>query len=273
MRIVIGKKQAKQDAQFDRVWADVPAYISRAEVDAFIEEAADEVRAMKRQYPNIAYGWSGGKDSLALQVVCARADVRPCVLSVIRDLEWPEYLEWCYVNAPGGDPRRGASDLVVRDNPTLTIDWLADHPDHLFPTTSTGTYWWVQKRTHYGQSGYYVDRQLDCIVYGRRKIDGNFIGPNGLHVNSDGIRQFCPMRAWPHEAVLGVIHYYGLPMPPTYFWPNGWTAGTGLWAGRGGFKQQEDGWRFTHSIDPVLTVRMAPRFASGRRFLEAAQIS
>ena len=78
---------------------------------------------------------------------------------------------------------------------------------------------------HRGQAIYYKEHQLDMIMLGRRKADGNYVGKgSNIYTDSKGVTRYSPLSDWTHEEILAFIHYYKIPLPPFYEWSNGYYA-------------------------------------------------
>jgi len=259
---VLTSKRSYDDALVSAVWDDIGAYVTRAEAEAAVDTAAAELSALlgrqtARARRAVAYGWSGGKDSQALRVVCEKAGVVQAVIGLIPPVEWEAYLDWIGANAPPG--------LWRFENNTVNLPWLALHPHLVFPATGTLGYWWTLAGTRKAQVEYTKKVRPPFLIYGRRYQDGNQIrsalGP-GLDPALGGGVSYCPLRDWPHEMVLAVCHYFGMSLPPVYSWPHGWSSGTGAWPGR-----RPGGWAETYAIQPGAVVQAARYMPAARDFL------
>ena len=114
---------------------------------------------------------------------------------------------------------------------------------------------------------YYHKRDLDILLTGHRRIDGNTCGKEGFTRRKSGETIYAPIYDWPHEAVLGYIHYHGLPMPPIYGWPRGYRNGTHFWPYRN-CDSRADGWREVYQIDPSVVEAAAEKLPEAKAFLE-----
>ena len=77
MRTVLGRKQTETNDRFVEVWNNIEQYVSREEAEEAVNRAADAVLRTTHGM-KVGYAWSGGKDSIALQVVMERANIRKC---------------------------------------------------------------------------------------------------------------------------------------------------------------------------------------------------
>lgn len=201
MKQVLGKKQTSRNEDFVKVWNNIEQLVSFEEAERLVASAVSDIK-QKTAGKNVAYAWSGGKDSLALQVVCERAGINKCVLCTASKIEYPGFVDWCKAHAPKG--------LTIIDNPKLNIEWVAKHPEMLFPQQSKYAAQWFHHLQHRGQAIYFKEQHLDVIILGRRLQDGNYTGGKGQNIYTDakGVTRLSPIAHWKHEEVLAVIHYF-----------------------------------------------------------------
>lgn len=259
----VGRKQTANNDNFVRLWTNIEQVVSRQEIDALIDRAAEEVKLTLHRFRprNPFIAWSGGKDSLALHFVCSLAGMKRSVFIQQGSLEFPAFLRWVEKNKPAG---------LSTMNTGHDLAWLARNEGMCFPVEQRWYKQWFMNRR--GQDAFCKQAKVDLLTFGRRSEDGNFIGPGGVH-EKDGTVRYCPIRDWGHKHVLAVMHYYRLAVPPIYEWPNGWVIGTGPWpqwdahkclTGKG---TRVDCWRTLFAIDEQLVREAAPLFAHGREFL------
>jgi hypothetical protein len=241
--MALGRKQSVSHEDFIEVWRDPWRFVDRA---AFVAKFAATVArvAERASRGRVGYGWSGGKDSLALEAVMREAGVTRCVLA-ITDLEYPAFMAWATTNMPPG--------LTVL-NTGQDLAWLAAHPDMLFPANSELACAWFSSVQHVAQKRYFDAEKLDAIALGRRRADGNFCGRNGQDE---------------YEEVFAAIQLKGLAMPPCYNWPRGFRVGTGPWAGRQWCGSVDNGWTEVYTIDPTIVRAAAGVLPSARAWLDA----
>jgi 3'-phosphoadenosine 5'-phosphosulfate sulfotransferase (PAPS reductase)/FAD synthetase len=261
MKQVLGKKQTSRNEDFVKVWNNIEQLVSFEEAERLVASAVSDIR-QKTAGKNVAYAWSGGKDSLALQVVCERAGINKCVLCTASKIEYPGFVDWCKAHAPKG--------LTIIDNPKLNIEWVAKHPEMLFPQQSKYAAQWFHHLQHRGQAIYFKEQHLDVIILGRRLQDGNYTGGKGQNIYTDakGVTRLSPIAHWKHEEVLAVIHYFlHRQIPPLYGWKNGWIVGTGVWPARQWVGSAQNGWQELWDINPRMVQEAAPYIASAKEFI------
>lgn len=245
----IARKQAGDHTGFQRAWENIEALVPRWWVDDLIECSARLASAITGDLERVAYGWSGGKDSIALGLVMDAAGISDCVCVITR-LEYPSFLAWATEWMPDG--------LTVVDRQEICLPWLATRPDMLFPVDARTANQWFNLVQRTGQREYYSECNLDGLIVGRRKADGNH--PKQRFTDKDGRVWVSPILDWTHEDVLAACYYYGPPMPPMYGWPRGWQVGSGPWPARQWTDNQAHGWREVWEIDPSIVREAASYF-------------
>ncbi len=261
-KYVLGKKQASKNENFVEVWNHIEEYVSCQEAQALVDAAVADIRS-KTKGKNAAYSWSGGKDSLALQVVCEKAGIEKCVLCTASKIEYPGFVDWCKENAPKG--------LTIVDNEKLDLEWVSTHPEFLFPMDSKVAASWFKHIQHKGQAQYFNENNLDILCLGRRIQDGNYTGGKGqnIYTNKKGVTRFSPISHWKHEDVLAVIHYFlGHKLPPIYDTRNGFIVGTGVWPARQWVGNVQNGWNEIWEIAPELVKEASSYFESAKEFIK-----
>lgn len=139
----------------------------------------------------------------------------------------------------------------------------------LFPQESATAGRWFSIVQHRAQREYFKAHELDIIILGRRRADGNFVGRGAnIYTDGKGVTRFSPLAAWSHEHVLAYIHYHQLPLPPIYGWKNGYLCGTHPWPARQWTGSTENGWREVYDIDPSIVTAAAEKLESAQAFLE-----
>jgi 3'-phosphoadenosine 5'-phosphosulfate sulfotransferase (PAPS reductase)/FAD synthetase len=255
----LGKKQLIRDqATWREAVANARQTVPDDVLDNLVDKTVDQLRATiagKR----VAYAWSGGKDSLALQVIAEKAGIEDSVLAM-SGLEFPIMLQWLTDNMPDG--------LTIKHT-GQDLHWLAKHPAMLFPQGAKGPQWFTIVN-HKGQSQYFKDEKLDMLVLGRRRHDMNFCGPKGVntYTNAQGITRHSPLADWTHEEVFALLDREGVSMPPCYEFPRGYQVGTGAWPARQWTKSVDHGFEETWEVDPSVVIGAAEVLPQARDWLQ-----
>ena len=232
-------------------------FLSRV-IDRRIDQTIERVRNVVGAR-SLAFGWSGGKDSIVLERVLAQAGFRDCLLVITR-LEYRQFLEWVTEHMP-------ERLTVIRTKHDL--DWLRQNQDMLFPTDSSIAAHWFREVQHTGQERYVKREGLDMLAVGRRLKDGNYCGPNGIYTNSRGITRFAPLYDWTHEEIFAALHYFKAELPPCYGWPRGYQVGTGPWPARQWAPTIRAAWEEIWRIEPeILSAAAGAGIAGAQEFLE-----
>ena len=122
---------------------------------------------------------------------------------------------------------------------------------------------------HRGQARYYKAHDLDMLLLGRRRADGNYVGKgSNIYTDGNGVTRYSPLSDWSHEAILAFIHYHKVPVPPIYEWKNGYSCGTHPWPARQWTGSVENGWKEVFEIDRRIVIDAAKTIPSAREFLE-----
>ncbi|MCM1179984.1 MAG: phosphoadenosine phosphosulfate reductase family protein [Clostridium sp.] len=256
---MLGRKQKIKNDEWIEAFGRIEQTVSRKELDQLVDKTVKEIKK-KTKGKKAAYAWSGGKDSLVLGEICQKAGISSCVL-VICDLEYKAFTEWVDAHKP--------PELSVI-NTGQDMKWLATHQHMLFPQDSKFAAQWFHIVQHRGQAKYYKENQLDMLLLGRRRADGNYVGRgDNIYTNGQGVTRYSPLSEWTHEQILAYIHYHKLAMPPIYDWKNGYLCGTHPWAARQWTGSVENGWKEVYEIDSNIVTEAAELIPSAKEFLES----
>lgn len=259
MQQILKRKQSITNEDWLKVWKNIEQYITVEEVQELEKRTLQEIRE-KTKGKKVAYAWSGGKDSIVLGHICQKAGIQNAILGIC-NLEYPSFMRWIEKNKPKG--------LEIYDT-GQDMEWLKKHHFFLFPQKSSLLSRWYKIIQHKAQEEYYKKHGLDMLLLGRRKADGNYIGKDGIYTNSQNITRYSPLSDWPHEAILGYIHYYGLPLPPIYQWKDGFRQGTHPWPARIS-SDIPTAWREVFEIDSSIVYEAAKSMESAKVFLEGLE--
>lgn len=249
------KKQSSTQEEWETSWSFIQANPDQERAHRLVEQAVE--RTLKRVGGTGAVGWgfSGGKDSLGLQVVMevAGLDSLPSCGGLTR-LEFPEFDKW--METPDNVP----SNFSILRLENINLEWLTGRPELLFPTQNAGRWFpLVQKAA---QNKFAKAFGLEILVGGWRKHDGNYLGTaNQMYEyrTPQGHVRFSPISQWTHEDLLHVLAVYRKSLPPIYGYPRGFPIGTGPWPSRKRLESLEASWRELESIDSSIVVHAAER--------------
>lgn len=257
MKTVLGRKKNTTNDKWREVFKDIEKYISKEEVDIHVKAKVAEISSLTAG-KNCAIAWSGGKDSLVVERLANMAGIKKGVFAHT-SVEYPAFMQWVAEHK---------AKEIEAINSGHSIEWIKKHPQFLFPkTTALHSRWYgiVQQAT---VRKYYKQNNLDLILYGRRKADGNFV-PEPIYTNGKGVTIYNCIAEWPHELLLGFIHYYNIPLPPIYDWENGFVEGTHSWCARNPEdKKDMTAWKEIYNIDPSIVENAANHFESAKQFLK-----
>lgn len=258
MKRVLGKKQSSKHNDWLNAMKNIEALISREEIESKTLETIAQIREVTAG-KTVAYAWSGGKDSLVLGRICETAGIPDCMMGIC-EMEYPQFMEWIDYNRP---------EYLQIINTGQDLEWLAKHPEMLFPKDSKTASRWFQIVQHKAQAKYYREHNLDMIVLGRRRADGNYCGKgSNIYTDGKGVTRYSPLADWTHEEILGYIHYFGVEMPPIYEWEKGYLCGTHPWPARQWTGSEENGWKEVWKIDHTIVEKAASVIPGAKAFLE-----
>lgn len=225
-------KSKKRNTQEDWLTAYRYAQLERdvERSERLIEKALARIPKEGKKF----YGWSGGKDALAMQVVCERAGIHDCVLGSIGERwEYPAFWSYLMQNKPP------ECQVKAYD---LTVEFMNEHENMVFPTSSKDSYRWFPITYQRTWNGYKEEVQADYILLGHRKLDGNNLSSkNG---------KIYPIFDFTHEDIFCIIACNDLDLAPSYFYPRGFYQGTRAWVMRSGKNAVDE----IYDIDPNILV-------------------
>ncbi len=257
----LGKKQRISNTSWIEAVATIQDAVPQEELDALVKSTVEEIRRATADQ-RAAYAWSGGKDSIVLGKLCEMAGVTDSMIGLC-NLEYPEFLGWVIDHKPDG------CEVV---NTEQDLDWLAKHPEMLFPQNSAIAGRWFSIVQHRAQREYVKEHNLDVIILGRRRADGNYVGRgSNIYTDGKGVTRYSPLAAWRHEDILAFIYYNSLQLPPIYNWKNGYLCGTHPWPARPNTGSIANGWREVYDIDPSIVIAAGDKLESARIFLKEVQ--
>lgn len=226
----------------------------------FVNDTLDRIKTTSAG-KRVAYAWSGGKDSIALQWLMQEAGITNSMIA-LTNLEYPDFEAWIRDHQP---------DNLTIHRTEHDWNWLSQNPARIFPQNSKDAAIWYRTVQHKEQADYYRTQNLDAIILGRRTQDGNYVGRGGsnTYTNKQGITRWSPIAHWKHEDIIALITYKNLSLPPIYDYPRGYIVGTTPWPARTGTNPDPNhphyGWHETHQISPELVQTAAKYGLPGAR--------
>lgn len=253
-------KQRSEQGSWLAAEADAYDFPDPDRAEHLISTAAQRIRRLlaDEHLRHPGYGWSGGKDSQALRIVCERAAVDECYLA-ISNLEWPAFLAWATDHMPA------RCHVVLRSR--LDLTWLKANPQMLFPDSQGAARWFSLVQAS-GRRLYVRGRGLDVVFLGRRLADGNQVAPRGgvgWTYRQEQALIASPLFDWTHEDLLCVLGAHRTPLAPNYRWPRGYRVGTGSWPARQWVGSRANGWDEVTMIDRDVARRAAHAGIPGAR--------
>lgn len=259
MERVLGKKQSIQNEEWLKAEKRIEELVSREVLDEKVRSTVEAIRQMT-DGKKTAYAWSAGKDSLVLGEICRDSGVTDCMMAIC-NLEYPAFLKWV--------DRYKPKELEII-NTGQDLEWLSKHLNMLFPQDSTTAAKWFSIVQHRAQAKYYKAHELDLLLLGRRRADGNYCGRGAnIYTDGKGVTRYSPLAAWSHEEILAYIHYHKLAIPPIYGWKNGFLCGTHPWPARQWTGSIENGWEEVYKIDQDIVKKAAEFIESAAEFLKS----
>lgn len=252
----LGRKHGSKNSQWLYAVEHIEELITSAEVDNFESSAVERIHRVC-DGKKAGFAWSGGKDSIVLGDILGKLGITTGYFAYC-DLDYPAFIKWVQENKPAG---------VLMMHTGYGLKWLSEHQELIFARGIIG-----QKWHQFSQMGPFTNMffggNLDVLLLGHRIIDGNVCGKDGLIRKQTGETRFNPMYDWPHEAVLGYIHYHGLKMPPIYGWKDGYVQGTHAWPERDYCETLNQGYQEVYDIDSSIILEAAKYIPSAHAFLE-----
>lgn len=239
-----------------------PTY-SKEYINEKIAKTVKDIQSFT-QGKKIAVAWSGGKDSIALQEVMERANIDYEIFIVISHMEYPEFMTWINDNKPQGLSK------IIRPH---DFSWLSENEDMLFPQDSNKLAKWYKIIQHHGQKGYAKNNNIDVLVLGRRKPDGNYVGRGTNHYQkkSETFERYSPLADWGHEEIMALLSYSDKTLPPIYKYPNGFKNGTHPIGARPNTNSYKQAYDELYTINPKIVEHMAKYLETARKYISEVE--
>lgn len=246
---MLKRKQNSKNEDWIKAWNTCKDEISKEHINRITDLAIDfiENTILTKGYKRIGYAWSGGKDSIVLYDILKKSNINMVGgILALYEHEFPAFLEWIYQNKP--------TDCEIIKTGAFTDDYINKHPQVMFPVEKKWKDAYLPPRWKV-QNEWTKKHNVDCLILGRRKADGNNCGKReeGFITRSNGCDKFNPLADWKHEEILAYIRHNNLELPPIYFYENGFQGGTQLWTEKRRVNNSYfDTFDFLRTIDPRI---------------------
>lgn len=248
MKNILKAKHFNSEEAWQYVWNNYTEFRTRDETENLIQKTVTEVKKVCAGHKP-AYAWSGGKDSIALQIVCEDAGINNGFCAY-NQLFFSESIRFFFENKPKG---------IIMIDTGEDYEWLAKHPSFLFPPSSSNN--WSNKTHLKCQRDYMKAYGADLILMGKRTQDGNWVPKQSLiNVGANGVPVYCPIREWSHEDVICAIRYRGKNISSFYFREGGgFHYGDTKFALMSPMKGETvyDAWNRIYKLEPEKVIRSA----------------
>lgn len=215
-KYILKSKYHNTQEDWLNVYNNIPYYISKEEIETKINETMENIKKIIKG-KKVAYAWSGGKDSLVLQIIMEKLGINKGIAAISKELEYPSFLKFFNEHLPLG--------IEVKNMP-IEFEYLKKHSELIFPVGSINSDKWDKMIHLKAQNNYVKDNNINILIMGRRKQDGNFVGKNNIYSRKDGVTIYSPLADWKHEDILATLYYYGIKLPSIYFMKDGFNLGT-----------------------------------------------
>ncbi len=261
---MLKKQNVKNNEQWLKAYEDSISFYSYEDILDLERKTIQKIEKVCLPYKNICSGWIAGKDSIVLENLLRKANIkyRPIMWRGIN--EYPMMKKWINENKP--------KDLIEEIIDKYSLEFLEKHPDYLFCKNKTRQNWMSTKWTR--QRADIKKYKFDLFITGRRIKDGNQCGTkeNNFVVNKGEYDVYSPIADWEPEQLLAYIRYNHLDLPPFYKWNRGFLIGSiamGEWTERAILDKTEDEvWEELFEIDKSIVIEASKKLSSAKRFME-----
>lgn len=254
---MLGRKKSVKNSDWKFMHENVQNIISREHIEELTKVTVADI-IEKTKGKNVAYAWSGGKDSIVLGDLCEKSNINQSMIGLSR-LEYPDFENWIMRNKPKG------LEVIYTEQ---DLRWLSKNKEMLFPEASDVHAKWYAIIQHKAQRQYYMSKKLDMIILGRRKKDGNFVGRGTNIYTSKGVTRFSAISEWTHEDISAYIYYNNLEIPSIYEWKNGFVQGTHPWSARARNGSLVQTWEEVYDIDKSIVEGASEYFEEAKQIME-----
>lgn len=256
---VLGRKHSVSDAEMYQRFLDIEHYMTEAEYRQYEASAISRILGAI-QMGKCGYGWSAGKDSIVLAYLCDQFNLPALAY-------FPSKQIWFTENIPFLLDKPNA-EIVIDNDFCLDLYKQSTFNPSLFRITEDriNEPWW--KRRWPAQHRWASKNKLDFLILGRRLKDNNYCGRNGISTNKNyGTTTLNPLYDWPHEAIFACLHYNGISLPPSKYYPGCFKIET-YWYPDYKAQTERDGWEFIAEYDRANLRIAAEHFPIAKEVLK-----
>lgn len=248
----------------------IEEFISKEDVIKAYNSTLDFIRQTIKGH-NVAFGWSGGKESIVLADLMRDTSVHRSVLALNSCLCYSSFTKWCLEHKP--------KDCEVFDSyQTLNFRVMRQLGIEAFSDDLKQYHKFTEMTDHKAYPYFCKKNGITMFILGRRKRDNNICGKAPHYITTNKLRDYCcfsPMAEWTTEEVLGYIRYFKggyEALPPQYRYVNGWQQGSDapIYLHLEG-KTRNEMWQLVYDNDKELVERASSYLKSAQIFLKTTK--
>lgn len=212
----------KQNIKDNSLWIEAlessTKLYSKEDIIKLENKTIETIKKVCNHFNNICLGYSSGKDSLVIMMLCNKANIKYTPIMWRGINEWTQMKNWIDKNKP--------KNTIIEVIDKFNFDFLENNPNYLFCQNNTRTKWmntkWERQRKDIQKY------KFDLFITGRRLKDGNRCGDkkNNFIQDKGEYKVYNAIADWNHEQVLAYIKYNDIELPPFYKFPNGFLNGS-----------------------------------------------
>lgn len=222
------------------------------------------IKEVTKKYNNIVLGYSLGKDSIVVDYLLSKANVKYKQVLFRTYYHFTEIKQWWEKN------KRENSLLIEIPRPTW--EDLEKNSDLLFSINKKADTEWMLYKYKIQQK--YLKQNCDLFITGRRYAERNRCGAKADNFIVKGTYDtFSPIADWTTEDVIAYLRYNDIELPPNYLkYKNGFAYGSIAWAERQRFNQFNNDinekWQEVYDIEKEIVIEASKHLSSAKKWLE-----
>lgn len=256
MKSALKSRASNTQEQWMEVWTNYDKYVSLEHIRELEKRTVSEMIEVT-DGKRCAYAYSGGKDSVALSLLCNKAGICNGV-SAISSLFFDISIEHIKRTLPEG---------VRLVDTGQDMEWLFENQERFL--FNDDMFRWYKIGHLKAQKEFYQEMNLDLMLKGKRKQDGNNIGKDLIRTNSTTGNEYNPIRDWTHEEVIAYMRYHGKTLSDFYWTKYGFHFGDVEWPSMNLQKGMSvyDMWEYIYSIQPSAVIEASEGIKTAKKFL------